>query len=84
MTLDVSRLRDLAMSDSGFVFDPVTGRTYTLNETALVALRALKAGELPEAVAARLRDSFDVGEDEDVAADVEELLARLREQGLVQ
>ncbi len=35
-------LKNLALSDTGFVFDPTTGNTYTLNETALAIVRLLK------------------------------------------
>jgi PqqD family protein of HPr-rel-A system len=81
--LDVSRLRDLAISDSGFIFDPQTGYTYSVNDTALAVVRLLKAGEPPAAVVARLGDAFDVEPEEDLARDVDEFVARLREQGLV-
>ena len=81
--LDVSRLRELAISDAGFVFDPLTGHTYNVNDTALAVLRALKAGDAPEAVAERLGESFDLDPDDDVPRDLDEFIARLREQGLV-
>jgi PqqD family protein of HPr-rel-A system len=83
MSLDVSRLRDLAISDTGFVFDPVTGYTFTVNETALAVLRALKGGQPPDAIATGLEASFEVEPGEDLARDVDEFVARLREQGLV-
>ena len=81
--LDVSRLRDLAISDAGFVFDPLTGHTYNVNETALAALRALKAGESLDRVKASLQDNFDVEPEIDVARDLDDFLSHLREQGLV-
>lgn len=34
----------LALSASGFVFDPVTGASYTVNSTGLAILRALQGG----------------------------------------
>lgn len=34
----------LALSASGFVFDPVTGASYTVNATGLAILRTLQAG----------------------------------------
>jgi PqqD family protein of HPr-rel-A system len=81
--LDTSRLRDLAISDAGFVFDPTTGHTYNINPTALVVLQALKAGDAPDAVAARLDELFDAEPEADVARDVNEFVSRLREHGLV-
>ena len=83
MALDTSRLADLAVSDSGFVFDPTTGHTYTLNATALLALRALKDGEAPDQVARALGDAFELDGSEDLERDVQEFLTQLRTQGLV-
>jgi hypothetical protein len=39
-----SHLSSLAISDSGFVFDPNTGNTYAVNATGLAVLRGLKSG----------------------------------------
>jgi PqqD family protein of HPr-rel-A system len=80
---DTSRLRDLATSDAGFVFDPVTGHTFTANATGLLVLRALKAGRSLDDAAAELAEVFELEGGEDVARDLEELVARLREHGLV-
>jgi len=77
------RLRELAISDSGFMFDPLTGHTYNVNSTALAALRALKEGASPEGVIAELQTAFETDADHDVARDVYDLLSRLREHGLV-
>ena len=77
------RLRELAISDAGFVFDPLTGHTYNVNATALAALRALKEGASPEAVIATLSSEFEADPEQDIARDVYELLSRLREHGLV-
>ena len=83
MSLDTNRLRDLAVSDAGFVFDPLSGHTFTVNSTGLAALRALKEGRTPEAVAEALRGAFELEGDEDLARDLDEFVARLREHGLV-
>ena len=76
---NTERLRELAISDAGFVFDPLTGHTYNVNATALAALRALKEGATPEAVIAALHDQFDTEPEDDIARDVYELVGRLRE-----
>jgi PqqD family protein of HPr-rel-A system len=81
--LDASRLRDLAISDSGFVFDPLTGYTYSVNDTALKIVRLLKEGAQPDAVAADLAAAFEIEPEDDLARDVDEFISRLREQGLV-
>lgn len=75
------RLRDLAVSESGFVFDPYGGQTYSLNETGRVILEALRRGDSVEAVEAALRAAFEVEPGTDVARDVREYLLQMREQG---
>ena len=81
--LDAARLRDLAVNDAGFAFDPTTGHTYNLNATGLAILHALKDGDSVEQVVARLGDSFAPDPDVDLARDVDEFVRQLREQGLV-
>lgn len=81
--LDFSRLRDLAVSDSGFVFDPMTGYTFTVNPTGLFVLQGLKRGESIEAISQGIPEEFDLEGGEDVSRDVDEFLSRLREHGLV-
>jgi hypothetical protein len=76
------RLRALAVSETGFVFDPRTGHSYTANATALCLLEVLKQGLGLDAAAAELRTRFDVGAAE-VAHDVHEFARLLREQGLL-
>jgi PqqD family protein of HPr-rel-A system len=75
------RLRDLAVSESGFVFDPYGGQTYSLNASGRVILEALQRGEAVEAVEAALRDAFEVEPGTDLARDVREYLLQMREQG---
>lgn len=80
---DTSRLRSLAISESGFLFDPVTGHTFNVNATGLAILQALKAGKSEDEVVAMLAEDFEQEGGEDVGRDVEEFLARLREHGLL-
>jgi PqqD family protein of HPr-rel-A system len=76
------RLGDLALSDTGFAFDPYSGATFTLNATGLSVLRALKDGLTQEAIVERLRARFDA-RGVDVRRDVDDFTAQLREHGLV-
>jgi PqqD family protein of HPr-rel-A system len=82
-TLDTSRLRDLALSDQGFVFDPLSGYTFTVNPTGLLVLRLLKEGRPSAEIVRELQEAFDFDGGEDVGRDVDEMILRLREQGLV-
>jgi hypothetical protein len=74
-------LCELAISRSGFVFDPHSGATFTLNRTGLEIVDALKQGATCAQISALLRETYaDVppGLDHDVKAFVREL----RQQGL--
>ncbi len=79
---DLQQLRELAVSDTGFVFDPYSGSTFTVNEPGLCVLVALKEGAGREAILARLRERFEVA-GEDLARDLEEFVHMLRQNGLV-
>ncbi|MBI4957656.1 MAG: HPr-rel-A system PqqD family peptide chaperone [Myxococcales bacterium] len=83
MSSDSSRLRQLAVSESGFVFDPLTGHTFTVNAAGLAVLAGLKAGLDVDAIAVGLGASFEVEGGEDVRRDVDDFVLRLREHGLV-
>jgi hypothetical protein len=75
--MDISRLTLLAISDSGFVFDPRTGHSYTVNDTGLAALRALKKGLPVAQVIANLQERYDLigNAESDLRAFVEALTA---------
>ena len=62
-------LRRLAVSDSGFVFDPVSGNSYSLNTTALATLRLMQQGLAVDAIVAALQKNF-AGDAAKLEADV--------------
>ncbi|MCP4662868.1 MAG: HPr-rel-A system PqqD family peptide chaperone [bacterium] len=75
--------RDLALSESGFLFDPRTGSTYSLNPTGTLLLRDLIDGISPDRLIERLLATFRV-DSETAARDVERFLFRLRGLGLME
>jgi hypothetical protein len=80
-----TRLAELAISDTGFIFDPGTGATFNVNATGLLALTALREGVDPgdtAAIAARVRDRFPSAPP-DVGEHVGEFVRTLRQMGLV-
>jgi PqqD family protein of HPr-rel-A system len=83
MAIQAAHLRELALSDSGFVFDPSTGHTFTVNPSGLDLLRWLKDGAEPEEIAQRLADQFELEPGEDPARDVQDFLMQLRECGFI-
>jgi PqqD family protein of HPr-rel-A system len=76
-----ARIKDLAISDSGFVFDPFSGGTFTLNETGRAVLQALSDGLTESEVVERLRSSFE-GVTPKVEEDLRDFLRTMAEYGL--
>ena len=76
------RLDDLAVSETGFVFDPYSGATFSLNASALCLLRGLKDGLDRDGLIARLEESFDVI-GADLSRDIDEFLELLRYNGVL-
>lgn len=77
-----ARLSDLALSESGFVFDPYSGGTFTVNRTGMVLLHSLRDGLTRPAIIERLRSEFQV-EGADLESDVGEFVRLLIQQGLL-
>ena len=50
----------LALSDSGFVFDPVTGNSFSVNGAGLAILRRLQQGTDLPGIVASLSEEFEV------------------------
>jgi hypothetical protein len=70
------RLSKFAVSESGFLFDPVTGQSFTLNQTGLLTFNRLKTGESIADTAAFLANEYDVSR-ESALASVEAFLIQL-------
>ena len=48
--MTINYLKNIAVSDTGFMFDPATGNTFTLNETALYIVNLLKEDKTKEQI----------------------------------
>ena len=81
--MNSTRLRELAVSDTGFVFDPYSGFTFSVNPTGRFILEQLKAGLEVDAVVRRLEEGFETQPSDDPARDVNEFVLMLRENGLL-
>lgn len=53
---------NIAVSDSGFLFDPATGDSFSLNPIGLEILRMLKADKDQEAIIGYLLDNYQTDE----------------------
>jgi hypothetical protein len=76
---DAKTLQRLAISESGFVFDPVSGHSFTLNETGLTILRALQRDRHLDRLREGLTAEYDVDE-RALDRDLLEFLGSLRDQ----
>lgn len=78
----MSRLNHLAINDEGFVFDPSTGESFTVNSTGLAILKALKENKTSGEIAAELQAQFE-SPSEDIERDVIDFIAHLRTYRLI-
>lgn len=58
--IDMSILRNVAISESGFLFNPTTGDSFTLNDTAIHIVSLLKENKNKEEIISSIVDKFDV------------------------
>ena len=52
------QLKSLAVSETGFVFDPRTGQSFTLNHTGMAALDLLRQGKSVSETADTLASTY--------------------------
>lgn len=81
MTLKISS--NLALSETGFMFSPATGDTFTLNETGVFIINLIKNGKNPEAIIHALIDEYDIDE-KTVEGDLEDFINQLKQHKLVE
>jgi len=74
---DQETMQRLALNDSGFVFDPVNGRSFTANEIGMYVLRFLQHSNDADALLNAIADDFDVSQ-ADAQRDIIEFSAQLR------
>ena len=54
----MTQLNDLAISDSGFIFNPATGESFSSNQTGLFILDQLKQGKEQEEIIDLMMEKF--------------------------
>lgn len=69
----------LALSESGFVFDPVSGQSFTVNESGLDILRQLQKNTDLQQTHEYLMQNYAASEQE-LQRDLEDFMAALKEQ----
>jgi len=76
---EAKALERLAISESGFVFDPVSGHSFTVNETGLDILRSLQKNRSLDRLQQRLSAEYEV-DATTLDRDLLEFLGSLRDQ----
>ncbi len=74
------QLAEIAVSDTGFVFDPSTGQTFLLNKTGLRIVRMLQEGYEIEKTIGALEDEFEITQ-KDALEDLKEFVSLMKEKG---
>lgn len=77
------KLTDLAINQTGFIFDPATGYSYNANESAVQIINQLIAGLDIDEIVIRLIEEFEVTRDE-ALSDVEYFLRVLENYNLLE
>jgi len=72
-------LKRLAISETGFIFDPVTGYSFSVNETGLFILHELQKGEHNKNILEKLLDNYELNYRE-AERDLIEYIGLLRKQ----
>lgn len=75
-------LSHLALSDDGFLFDPASGHTYTLNSVGTFILRKIIKKYSFDQIIAEVIAEYDVSEDI-FSRDLEQFYHFLSEQGIL-
>lgn len=79
----MNKLDTLALNDSGFAFDPMSGESFTLNETAIEIIKAIKDGKSERDIAQYLSEEYEI-DSLDSFTDVLDFIKQLKNLGLVE
>jgi len=76
------RIKQMAINGEGFLFDPTSGESFTVNPTAALMIRGMQEGRSPKEIITRLTDTFDVPS-ERAERDYADFIAQLKLNQLV-
>ncbi|MEO2069104.1 MAG: HPr-rel-A system PqqD family peptide chaperone [Desulfurobacteriaceae bacterium] len=78
----MDKLSILAVNDEGFIFDPETGNSFTVNKTDLFIIKLLKEGKSEDEIVSHLTNEFEVNEEE-AKRDLLDFIEQLKILGLL-
>ncbi len=81
--MSVTINHNIAISDTGFLFNPSTGESFTINNTGIYIIGRLKEGSDDAAVVAGLMETFEV-EEKDAERDLLDFKEALRHYHILQ
>jgi len=71
------RLNQLAINSDGFIFDPVTGDTFTVNATGISIIEGLKQGKSREELVVQLKELY-MDATQDIERDIIDFTEQLK------
>lgn len=81
--MNSEKMKNLAVNDNGFVFDPATGYSYSVNPTGLLVLKLMAQDKSKEEISATVGEEYEVTAD-NFASDFEHYLLMLEALDLVE
>ncbi len=79
----MSKLDRLAINEEGFIFDPDTGNSFTVNQTGLLIIKALKENKTEKEILELLKEEFEV-EEKEAQRDLIDFIEQLKLYGLLE
>ena len=76
------RIQNVCLSETGVMFDPESGSTYALNDSALLMLRSLQAGMSREEITRIFCTEYEI-DASTVENDLQYMMTQLKDLGLV-
>jgi PqqD family protein of HPr-rel-A system len=74
--------KNIATNEMGFVFNPATGDSYSMNSTASLIIKWMKEGKSVSEIKKSLLETYDV-EKVSIEKDIEDFIQILREHNLL-
>jgi len=75
--------KNIAISENGFIFNPATGDSFSVNGMASVILTALRVGESEAGIKAGILEKYDVSP-EQLNRDWDDYMIQLRDANLLE
>ena len=77
----MTRLSKLAINSEGFIFDPTTGDSFTVNPTGLFIINSLREGKSTDEIAEILSTEFE-DTPEEISKDISDFITHLNTYNL--